>query len=89
MITWVYRGIPENYGNCEWGKPTFGWSSFFFPGTLLQSSSTKVSSTSLDAVDAPSGIEFQDLDPLAGTIQGPAIFGDMISAIFMWKIHFF
>ena len=62
---------------------------FFFSGTLLQSSSTKVSSTSLDALDAPSGIEFQDLDPLAGTIQGPAIFGDMISAIFMWKIHFF
>lgn len=88
MITWVYRGIPENYGNCEWGKPTFGWSSFF-SGTLLQSSSTKVLSTSLDALDAPSGIEFQDLDPLAGTIQGPAIFGDMISAIFMWKIHFF
>jgi len=31
---------------------------------------TGVLSTSLDALDAPSGIEFQDLDPLAGTIQG-------------------
>ena len=44
----------------------------FFLERFFESSSTKVSSESLDALDAPSGIEFQDLDPLAGTIQGTA-----------------
>jgi hypothetical protein len=41
----------------------------------------KVSTTGLDALDAPSNITFEDLDPLAGTVQG-----DLRSSKCWWMI---